>query len=232
MAQLFGELDFGIAREAGRGFYAGIDGLRSDLDHGDRSSRISRAKNKMCCENKQSLPSSGSVSGAQCKNSQQRGTDSGCRRKHRLRSNESTEGSPSCRLNDVDFRDLVVVEGQSACKIAVLVVGLFVAPHSIGEAAAIGVDAVVARRALERALGRRSGSLQAIRPNIAFGKVIAGRIAILVNPDHVARIGKDLPIDFDRHPLVEVLLHYFVFGVLLMPWGFAHICLLPGPVDA
>src|SRR6266496_2186192 len=92
----------------------------------------------------------------------------------------------SPRLNDVDFRDLVVVEGHSACKIAVLVVGFFVAPHGIGETAAFNVDAVVARRALERALGRRSGLLQAIRSNVAFGKVIASWITVLVNPDHIA----------------------------------------------
>jgi hypothetical protein len=129
VAQLFCELDFGIAREAGRRLCAGIGSLRSKLDHGNRTSRISRAKTEMSCENRLPMVRSDRVGDGQCKNSQQHGTHFesplasigiGARNRRGVQrimtpsraesALDVTRSRPSSRLNDVDLRDLVVVE--------------------------------------------------------------------------------------------------------------------------
>ncbi len=93
MAQLFGELDFGIAREAGRGFYAGIDGVRSDLDHGDRLHAYHVPKMKCPVKTNRRCPARAGWGPFSVRIHNSAARIQGYRPNHWLRCNESTEGS-------------------------------------------------------------------------------------------------------------------------------------------
>src|SRR6185437_5228182 len=132
--------------------------------------------------------------------------------------------SAASRGPDVDVPVLVVVEVYAVLQLPVLIEGLLVAPYRVIEAEAISAQGVIVRDSVERAVARRLASLVLVHAHIRTRKVEARGMAVLIEPDHVVRVGDDLPADLDGDvcALRQPMLLDLVSGPLLMSRRLAH----------
>src|SRR6185437_17171784 len=80
----------------------------------------------------------------------------------------------------------------------------------------------IVRGALEGALAGRGGALELVHADIAAREVIPGGAAVLIDADHVARVGDDPSVQLDRDLFADRRLEHLVLGPLLVSGGLAH----------